>query len=173
MLRDVLGFRAEEVSAMLGSSPASVNSALVRARERLRSRDLGPGARDRLSVDAAGSALVSRFATAFENDDVEAVVALLTEDVIVSMPPQPEWHQGRAAVREFLSTRHLHRKGPWRFAPARANLQPAYAYYLRDDTGWRMGLFVVAARADGIASITRFHEFGHLSQFGVPERLAD
>ncbi len=116
VLRDVLGFRAEEVSTMLGSSPASVNSALARARSGLESRDLGVGARERLSVTGADSALVSRFAAAFEADDIDTVVALLTEDVIVSMPPQPEWHQGRDAVRAFLSARHRSRTGAWRFA---------------------------------------------------------
>jgi len=146
----------------------------------------------------------SRFAAAIEADDIDAVVALLTEDVIVSMPPQREWHQGRAAVHDFLSVRHLSRKGRWRFAATKANGQPAYAYYLLDGGVWRrMGMFVVAARAGGIASITRcseipvpqdallpehqgishprgwptghdyFHEFAGLSQFGVPERLPE
>ncbi len=174
VLRDVLGFRAGEVSTMLGCTQAAVNSALQRARAVLESRDLGVDARERLSVTGADSELVSRFAAAFEADDIDAVVALLTEDVIVSMPPQPEWHQGRAAVREFLSVRHLSRKGPWRFAATSANGQPAYAYYLRDSGVWRrLGMFVLAARADGIASITRFHEFAGLSQFGVPERLPE
>lgn len=174
VLRDVLGFRTEEVSTMLGCTQAAVNSALQRARAVLESRDLGVDARERLSVTGADSELVSRFAAAFEADDIDAVVALLTEDVIVSMPPQPEWHQGRAAVREFLSVRHLSRKGPWRFAATSANGQSAYAYYLRDGGVWRrLGMFVVAARADGIASITRFHEFAGLSQFGVPEWLPE
>jgi RNA polymerase sigma-70 factor (TIGR02960 family) len=141
VLRDVLGFRAEEVSTMLGSSPASVNSLLARARSGLESRDLGVDARERLSAAGAGSELVSRFAAAFEADDIETVVALLTEDVVVSMPPQPEWHQGHEAVREFLSLRHRSRPGAWRFVPARANRQPAWAYYLHDFDVWRrMGM---------------------------------
>lgn len=173
VLRDVLGFRAEEVSTMLGSSPASVNSALQRARAGLESRDLGVDARDRLSVAGADAELVSRSRPPSRPTTSRRSVALLTEDVIVSMPPQPEWHQGRAAVRDFLSVRHLSRKGPWRFAAANANGQPAYAYYLRDGGVWRrMGMFVVAARADGIASITRFHEFAGLSQFGVARAAA-
>lgn len=173
VLRDVLGFRAEEVAAMLGSSPASVNSALQRARRALATRGLAAGARERLSVAAgADRELIGRFAAAFENDDIDAVVALLTEDVVVSMPPEPEWWQGRAAVREFLSDRHLGRRGPWRFAASAANGQPAFAYYLEDDRGWkRAGLFVIGARPDGIASITRFREFPLLSRFGVPARL--
>jgi len=101
-------------------------------------------------------------------------VALLTQDAIVSMPPQPEWHQGRAAVRRFLRERHLVRKDPWRFVATAANGQPAYAYYLvsERDGGWRRsGLFVIGARSDGIDSLTRFHDNGLLARFGVPDRL--
>ena len=115
---------------------------------------------------------MARFAAAFEADDIDTVVALLTEDVVVSMPPQPEWHAGRAAVGTFLRDRHLTRQAPWRFAPARANRQPAYAYYLRRDGVWRRhGMFVIAARPDGIVSITRFHDFGRMDLFGAPDRL--
>ncbi|HET9104825.1 MAG TPA: RNA polymerase subunit sigma-70 [Solirubrobacteraceae bacterium] len=172
VLRDVLGFRADEVAEMLGSSPASVNSALQRARSSLEARDLGSGRAERISAAAAQSELVARFAAAFEADDIDAVVALLTEDAVVSMPPEPEWHTGREAVGRFLLQRHLRRQEPWRFAPARANGQPAFAYYLRRDGGWRRaGMFVIAARADGIASITRFHDFARMDLFGAPAQL--
>ncbi len=172
VLRDVLGFQADEVAEMLGGSEASVNSALQRARATLESRV--PVGRDRLSVPSAGpqSELINRFAEAFEHDDIDGVVALLTEDAVVSMPPQPEWHQGRAAIRRFLSRRHLDRLSPWRFVATGANNQPAFAYYLQDGEEFvRAGLFVVGVRGDRIASITRFHDEGLLSRFGVPERI--
>ncbi|HWE12736.1 MAG TPA: sigma-70 family RNA polymerase sigma factor [Solirubrobacteraceae bacterium] len=172
VLRDVLGFHAEEVAEMLGTSPASVNSALQRARAAMDSR-VPPG-RDRLSLPltASGNDLVTRFADAFERDDIDAVVALLTEDAVVSMPPEPEWHQGRADIGRFLRDRHLRRKPrAWRFYATAANAQPAYAYYLQDGTGWeRAGVFVVGVRADGIESITRFHDGGLLDRFGLPPR---
>jgi len=172
VLRDVLGFHADEVADMLGGSEASVNSALQRARATLESRV--PVGRDRLALPSAGpqSELISRFADAFEHDDIDGVVALLTEDALVSMPPQPEWHQGRAAIHRFLSGRHVDRPGPWRFVPTGANGQPAFAYYLQDDHGFAgAGMFVVGVRGDRIASITRFPDVGLLSRFGVPERL--
>jgi hypothetical protein len=60
----------------------------------------------------------------------------------------------------------------WRFAPTGANLQPAFGYYLERPEGWRLdGIFVIAVRDGGIASITRFHDNGLLSKFGLPERL--
>ncbi len=173
VLRDVLGFHADEVAEMLGASEASVNSALQRARGVLERRL--PPRRERLSVPRAGadSEFVSRFADAFERDDIDSVVAMLTEDAVVSMPPEPEWHQGRAAVDEFLRARHLARtpRG-WRFVATGANGQPAFAYYLQEGEDWvRSGIFVIGVRGEGIESITRFHDSGLLDRFGVPERL--
>jgi RNA polymerase sigma-70 factor (TIGR02960 family) len=175
VLRDVLGFHADEVSEMLGTSVVSVNSALQRARTTLEQRL--PARRERLSAvprTPADRDLVTRFADAFERDDIDGVVALLTEDAVVSMPPEPEWHQGAGAVEEFLRARHLARlPRRWRLVPAGANCQPAFAYYLQDDDGaWvRSGMFVVGVRPDGIESITRFPDEGLQSRFGVPERL--
>jgi RNA polymerase sigma-70 factor (TIGR02960 family) len=173
VLRDVLGFHADEVADMLGTSAASVNSALQRARATLERRL--PPRQDRLAVPRSGadSDLIARFAEAFERDDIDGVVALLTEDAVVSMPPEPEWHQGRAVVDEFLRTRHLERlPRRWRFVPTGANGQPAFAYYFQDEGGWvRSGIFVVGVRGDRVESITRFADGGLLDHFGVPERL--
>jgi RNA polymerase sigma-70 factor (TIGR02960 family) len=174
VLRDVLGFRAAEVADMLAVSEASITSALQRARAVLEARV--PARRERLTVPAAGPGrdLIDRFADAFERDDIESVVALLTADAVVSMPPEPEWHQGRGAVEAFLRARLAARTGPWRFMATAANGQPAYAYYLADAGrgGWRRaGLFVIGARSDGIESITRFRDGGLLSRFEVPEQL--
>jgi RNA polymerase sigma-70 factor (ECF subfamily) len=149
---------------MLGSSEASVNSALQRARATLDKR-LPPRA-ERLAVPRGGddADLVNRFAEAFERDDIDGVIALLTDDAVVSMPPEPEWHQGRAAIAR--------RKGRWRFARVAANLQPAYAYYLEQDGAWvRSGMFVLGVRPDGVESITRFHDDGLLDRFGAPQQL--
>jgi RNA polymerase sigma-70 factor (TIGR02960 family) len=172
VLRDVLGFGAGEVADMLGASPASVNSALQRARAALEAR-VPPG-RERLAMPITGAerAMVERFAEAFERDDIDGLVALLTDDAVVSMPPEPEWHQGRASVERFLRDRLASRTGAWRFMPAPANGQPAYAYYLLEgDRFVRSGLLVVGVRGDGIASITRFPDDGLLARFGLPETL--
>ncbi|HEY4823606.1 MAG TPA: sigma-70 family RNA polymerase sigma factor [Solirubrobacteraceae bacterium] len=171
VLRDVLGFHADEVAEMLGSSPASVNSALQRARASLESRV--PAARDRLAMPltVADRELVGRFADALQRDDIDEVVAMLTDDAVISMPPEPEWHTGREAIEAFLRARKAARGGPWRFVATSANGQPAFAYYLTDAEGWaRSGLLVVGVRADGITSVTRFHE-GLLDRFDLPERL--
>jgi RNA polymerase sigma-70 factor (TIGR02960 family) len=173
VLRDVLGFHADEAADMLGVSEASVNSALQRARGALERRL--PPRQDRLALPrpSAGSDLMTRFADAFERDDIDGVVALLTEDAVVSMPPEPEWHQGRAAVLRFLR-RRLRRRKPqdWRFVATGANGQPAYAYYLQDADGWvRSGIFVVGVRSDGVESITRFADEGLLERFDLPDRL--
>ncbi|MFZ0090780.1 MAG: hypothetical protein WAL63_14810, partial [Solirubrobacteraceae bacterium] len=102
-----------------------------------------------------------------------AVVALLTEDAVVSMPPEPEWHQGVAAVGHFLRERHRRRDVPWRFHRTGANGQPAFAYYFSDGDTWvRSGIFVVGVRGDRVDSITRFGDDGLLDRFAVPERLA-
>ncbi|MGH2867992.1 MAG: RNA polymerase subunit sigma-70 [Solirubrobacteraceae bacterium] len=176
VLGDVLGFRAAEVAEMLGTSEPSVNSALARARGAIDSRaPVVSDARDRLSVGGGGveRALIGRFADAFLDDDIDAVVALLTEDAVVSMPPEPEWHQGREAIGTFLRDRARHRFDDWRFVETGANGQPALAYYIRGADGVfsRRGLFVVSVRGDRIESITRFHDDGLLSRFGVPERV--
>ncbi len=171
VLRDVLGFHADEVAEMLATSVASVNSALQRARGGLESRV--PVGRDRLRVPGADGELVARFAEAFERDDIDAVVAMLTEDAVVSMPPEPEWHQGPEAVGAFLRGRSERRGSAWFFVASGANLQPAYAYYLPVDGVWtRSGLFVFSTRDGAIESVTRFPERGEsLSQFGVPATL--
>jgi RNA polymerase sigma-70 factor (TIGR02960 family) len=170
VLCDVLGFRADEVAEMLATTPASVNSALQRARGSLDAR--APVRRERLSVGAADRELVVRFAEAFERDDIDSVIALLTEDAVVSMPPEPEWHAGRAAIEAFLRKRTASRVGPWRFVATGANGQPAYAYYLLVDGRWECsGLFVIGVGDGGIESVTRFYDERLLARFDLPETL--
>jgi RNA polymerase sigma-70 factor (ECF subfamily) len=175
VLRDVLGFHADEVAEMLGVSAASVNSALQRARGALEAHGGSGARRERLALPAAGAQreLVARFADAFLNDDIDGVLALLTDDAVVSMPPDPLWRQGREQIGAFLRDRIGRRIAPWRFVETRANGQPAFAYYLRAPEGdfARYGLFVVGLGGDRIASITRFPEGPWLSEFGVPDRV--
>jgi RNA polymerase sigma-70 factor (ECF subfamily) len=177
VLRDVLGFHADEVAEMLGGTEAAVNSALQRARAALDARAPSRAdARDRLSVPGARSerALLDEFAEAFQNDDIDRVVELLTDDVVVSMPPQPLWYQGLVSVAEFLRDRAARRSGPMRFVPTRANGQTAFAYYIADDHEYTcQGLFVVGVAGDRIASVTRFALEGEAQRaaFGVPARL--
>ena len=104
VLRDVLGVRAAEVAEILDSSPASVNSALLRARATLETR-LAPGARPRAAAALRREReLVGRFANAFEEGDIERVVELLTDDAWLTMPPEPFEYQGRAAIAASSAT---------------------------------------------------------------------
>jgi RNA polymerase sigma-70 factor (TIGR02960 family) len=172
ILRDVLGFRADEVAEMLGTSPASTNSALQRARATLDSRL--PVGRDRLAMPltAAERELVDRFAEAFQADDLDAVVALLTDDAYIAMPPNPEWHAGRAAIATFMRERQAIRGGPWRFIATGANRQPAYAYYFLEDQEWVYnGTFVIGVRPDGISHAVAFRDRRVMANLPVPTRI--
>jgi RNA polymerase sigma-70 factor (ECF subfamily) len=174
VLRDVLGYRAAEVAAMLDSSEASVNSALQRARAAIAAmpeRPNGPSLPD----SPAQRALLSSFSEAFEGGDIDAVVALLTEDAWIRMPPEPHEYQGRTAIAAFLRTRGIWRNGGGiRLVPTRANGQPAFAYYLSDahaDVAHAGGLFVLAIEGEEITTITRFGDNGVLPYFGLPRTL--
>jgi RNA polymerase sigma-70 factor (ECF subfamily) len=174
ILRDVLGYHASEVADMLEVTVDSVNSALKRARASLQ-RGQGPAAADRRPPPAIGSpaeeAIVARFVSAYESADIEAVVALLTDDAFVSMPPLPFEYEGRDVVARFLASM----LGPGRgvdLVPTRANGQPAFGVYRRAATGIRHGtsLFVLTLTGDRICAITRF-EASVLPWFGLPRSL--
>src|SRR3954470_16647725 len=115
VLRDVLGFRAAEVAEMLETSEASVNGLLRRARAAFQSR-LPAAGRDRapLPDSQLERDIVGRFAEAIETGDTDGVVALLTDDAWLTMPPEPYEYQGRAAIGAFLSDRAVHRGTPLR-----------------------------------------------------------
>jgi hypothetical protein len=134
VLRDVLGSRAIEVAETLGVTEASVTSALHRARSAL---DTGQPAEQREGTTLPNSReereLVSRFTDAFEGGDVQGVVALLTEDAWLTMPPEPLEYQGPDAIARFLATVPAGgRLDQFRLVPTRANGQPAFGAYLRD-----------------------------------------
>jgi RNA polymerase sigma-70 factor (TIGR02960 family) len=173
ILRDVLGFHASEVAGMLDSTVDSVNSALKRARVSLRQRQ--PLATGREPPPAPGSptevAVVTKFARAWESADLDALVALLTDDVFMSMPPMPFEYEGRDVVGRFCV---LLFGADRRFdlVPTRANGQPAFGAYLRAATGIRhgVGLYVLTLTGDQICAMARF-ENGVLPWFGLPRSL--
>jgi RNA polymerase sigma-70 factor (TIGR02960 family) len=173
VLRDVLGFHASEVAGMLDSTPGSVNSALKRARASLqRQRPAGAGDEP---PPAAGSpaedAIVAKFVTAYESADLDGLVALLTDDVFISMPPMPFEYEGRDVVARFFAS--IFGAGRrFDLVPARANGQPAFGAYLRAPAGVRhgIGLFVLTLAGDRICALTRF-EKGVLPWFGLPRSL--
>jgi RNA polymerase sigma-70 factor (TIGR02960 family) len=174
VLRDVLGYRAAEVAAMLGTTEASVTSALQRARAALDAAPERPSG-GTLPDSRAERALLARFGDAFERGDVDAIVALLTEDAWIRMPPEPHEYQGPAAIAQFLRTRPLWRAGAdLRLVPTRANGQPAFCYYLPDPSAGVVragGLFVLTLSGGAISAITRFGDTGVLPWFGLPRTL--
>jgi RNA polymerase sigma-70 factor (TIGR02960 family) len=173
ILRDVLGFHASEAAGMLDSTVESVNSALKRARAGLQRRL--PPAAGREPPPAAGSpaedAIVAKFARAWESADLGALVALLTDDVFMSMPPMPLEYQGRDVVARFCAG--LFGAGRrFGLVPARANGQPAFGAYLRapDGISHGVGLYVLTLTGDRICAMTRFDN-SVLPWFGLPRSL--
>ncbi len=172
ILRDVLGFTAQESAGMLGSTVGSVTSALKRARASLDRRRPSYGDRPSppaLSIDE--EVLLSRFVRAYEAADLDAVVDLLTDDVFISMPPMPYEYQGRAAVAEFCG-RIFEAGRRFDLVPTRANGQPAYGVYLRgpDGTSRGAGLYVLTVAGDRISAMVRF-ETTVLPWFALPPSL--
>jgi RNA polymerase sigma-70 factor (ECF subfamily) len=173
ILRDVMGFRAAEVAQMLESTEESVTSALKRARATLH-RHL-PGEPAPAAGSDAERELVERFTRAFAAGDVDGVVALLTKDVLLAMPPFPfEWLGPELAGR-FFAAMWTALGAPPRLVRSRANGQPAFALYVPDPGagGYRaLGLLVLTLGGGGVSAITRF-EAGVLPRFGLPEAASD
>jgi RNA polymerase sigma-70 factor, ECF subfamily len=175
VLRDVLGFRTAEVAEMLDTGEFAVKGALQRARATLRER---LPAVDRERAPRPHSALerrlVGRFADAVESGDIDYVVALLTDDARLTMPPLPLEYEGHAAIAAFLRQRAELRGAPLRVVPTRANTQPAFGCYLSDAQAaiarpW--GLIVLSLEVDAVAAITWFADTGVFRHFGLPQTL--
>jgi RNA polymerase sigma-70 factor (TIGR02960 family) len=170
ILRDVLGYPAKEVAAMLDTTVESVTSALKRARAGLQRHVTG-----REPPPTPGSpeeqALVAKFTEAYASADIDALLALLTDDVRLSMPPVPLEYHGRADVARFYAT-VLRPDWTTDFVLTRANGQPALGTYLHTPNGVRhgIGLVVLTFSGDRISAITRF-DAGVLPTFGLPRSL--
>jgi RNA polymerase sigma-70 factor (TIGR02960 family) len=175
VLRDVLGFRTAEVADMLDASVASVKGALQRARAALEARL--PDA-DRDAAPRPNSArerqLVGRFADAFQSGDIDGMVSLLTDDALLTMPPEPLEYQGRDAIAAILRYAAALRDAPVRLVPIRANAQPAFGCYVQDPHSaiarpW--SLIVLTLEGDAITAITRFGDTSLFPHFGLPRTL--
>jgi len=175
ILRDVLGFRAQEVAEMLDSSVESVNSALKRARASLHGRRPTGGREPAPPNSRAEQVTVDRLTRAYQSGDVDALVALLTSDVRISMPPLPLEYHGRDAVGHFFATVGFRHGRRYDLVPTRANGQPAFAVYLRAPSGGirhAIGLDVVTLSGDRIRAITHF-DASVLPPFGLPRSLSN
>jgi hypothetical protein len=164
--------RRSAPGSMLASTVDSVNSALKRARASLqRRRPLAGDPDPPTSGSSSEEAIVAKFVRAYESADLGALVALLTDDVFVSMPPMPFEYAGRDAVARFCAS--IFGSGRrFDLVPTRANGQPAYGAYLRtaDGIGHGVGLLVLTLSGDRICAMTRF-ENTVLPWFGLPRSL--
>jgi RNA polymerase sigma-70 factor, ECF subfamily len=175
VLRDVLEFSAKEVADMLETTEPSVSSALKRARATL-ARDL-PSAEDAPPPvnSAVEQDLLDRFVRAFEESDVDGIVALMSEDAWIRMPPVPLEYQGRELARVFIETVAFRQGRRHRLVATRANGQPAFGVYLVDpvsEVAHIFGLFVITLAGEQVSAITRFDN-SVVARFGLPRTLTD
>jgi RNA polymerase sigma-70 factor (TIGR02960 family) len=174
LLCDVIGFAVAEVAVMLDASPTAIKGVLQRARAAM-AHPVAPAPGARAPVGAREARLARRFAEAFAADDVAGVVALLTDDAWLAMPPATHEYRGPAAVGRFLRA-----SADWRaerrlvLVPTRANAQPAFGCYL-PDSGGRVaraaGIVVLTVTPDRISGITRFLDPRLHRHFGLPDLL--
>jgi RNA polymerase sigma-70 factor (ECF subfamily) len=163
----VLQFSAAEVATQLDTSTAAVNSALQRARATLAAAAPQEGALSEPD-DRVVRETVERYVRAFEAADVDALVALLTDDAVMEMPPVPLWFEGRDHYGRFMA-RVFAMRGGWRVLPTSANGQPALAAYCPDDTGTLRlhTLQVLSVGTGGISRNVVFQDAGVFAAFGL------
>ncbi len=175
VLRDVLGYRAAEAAEMLETSEASVNSLLRRARAAFESRlpatgrERAPLPNSKLERDVVG-----RFAETVETGDIDEMVALLTDDAWLTMPPLPHAYQGHGPIGAFLRGAEERRGVPIQLVPTRANTQPAFGCYLpvpETDIARAFSIFVLTLEGDRISAITWFAGSTVFAQFGLPQTV--
>jgi RNA polymerase sigma-70 factor (ECF subfamily) len=176
ILRDVLGFQASEAAGILDTSEESVTSALKRARATLERHQRSPQREPApLPGSAAERQVVERLTTAFGTADIAGLLALLTQDVWLTMPPLPMEYQGRELAGQFFAATAFRPGWTGRLLPTRANGQPAFGFYARDpDTGrfYTVGLMVLTLSGTRISAMTRFDPTT-LPRFGLPATLPD
>ena len=177
ILRDVLGFSAREVADTLDTTPVSVDSALQRAHRSVEQRL--PARSQQATLRALGderlSELVGGYVDAWERGDVDALVAMLTHDARVTMPPIPTWYTGHDAIRAFLAGHVLGSDRPRRLLPVVANGQPAFGQYRWDDAQRRLRAYAITVLTlDGgrIQEITAFLESEPFARFGLPAGIS-
>jgi RNA polymerase sigma-70 factor, ECF subfamily len=202
ILREVLGFSAQEVADALDTSVASINSALQRARKTVEER--APERSQQATLRELGDdrlrELVERYMEAWERTDVDTVMEMLADDASFTMPPLASWFSGEESIRIFLSGWPMSGAWRWRPIPVRANGQPALAFYIWDDgeqAYMPFALNVLTFRGDRISDVTAFvaratdipdgesyarwpdesvdpeRLYAAFQSFGLPERLED
>jgi len=177
LLRDVLAFSAAETAGLLDTTVAGVNSALQRSRTALHEHRATGRLRpdQRAESSAVERSLLRRYLAAWHACDIPALVALLREDALLTMPPYPLAYRGREAIAQFLATVPAGgRLDQITLVPTRANMQPAVAAYVRDPGSRRAtayGIMVLAIDGSVIGEITGFADPALFPIFGLPGYL--
>jgi RNA polymerase sigma-70 factor (ECF subfamily) len=173
ILREVLRWQASEVAELLGTSVASVNSALQRARSTLDSTVIGDGRTLDATDDAAQADLLARYLDAFERYDMDAFVALLHEDATHNMPPYEMWLRGPDQMTRWMLGPGITCRGS-RLLPVRGNGAPGFAIYRPTGPGGKREPFNVHLLdiVDGrVAGVTYFLDVDLFPLFGLPSEL--
>ncbi|MFR9797580.1 sigma-70 family RNA polymerase sigma factor [Streptomyces sp. MS06] len=174
ILREVLSFSAAESAEILDTTSASVNSSLQRARARLRDESLlEEGISEPSESDQR--VWVERYMAAFEKADVEGLKQILSDDVLMEMPPMLNWFVGRDNYGRFMEWLFGRAGADWRLVPQRANGQPAFAAYRRGESGVfeLHTLQVLTVSSTGISRNSVFQDTAVFSSFGLAPVLDD
>jgi RNA polymerase sigma-70 factor, ECF subfamily len=175
ILRDVLGFAPAEIAVALDTSAAAVSSALQRAHRTI--DDLLPEQSQQATLRALGDErlreIVETYTDAWERNDVDGILAMLTHDAAFAMPPRATWYRGHEAIGAFLHRAPLAPDRRWRLVLTSAGGQPAFATYLWDEQRWRAhAIDVLTLDPEGLISdVTAFIDAETVRRFGVPDEL--
>jgi RNA polymerase sigma-70 factor, ECF subfamily len=175
ILRDVLGFAPAEIAVALDTSAAAVSSALQRAHRTI--DDLLPEQSQQATLRALGDErlreIVETYTDAWERNDVDGILAMLTHDAAFAMPPRATWYRGHEAIGAFLHRAPLAPERRWRLVLTSAGGQPAFATYLWDEQRWRAhAIDVLTLDPEGLISdVTAFIDAETVRRFGVPDEL--
>ena len=171
ILREVLHWHADEVAELLGTTVASVNSALQRARVTMASRQLGADGSQ--ALDDERQALLRRYVDAFERYDMDSLTSLLHEDATWSMPPYELWLQTHHDIRSWCLGPGIGCRGS-RLLPTTANGSPAFGQYKpAPGGGWEpWALHVLEVEGDRITGVTFFLDTARFFPlFGLPPAI--
>jgi RNA polymerase sigma-70 factor (ECF subfamily) len=183
ILKDVLDWPANEIAQITGLTTSAVNSALHRARVTL-NKNYHQHGMEKVAgskADLQTQALLDQYVRAWEKADVDGLVALLKKEAVFSMPPSPSWYSGKDSIGKFVAATVFAdqgmfsglARGRWRLVPSRANHQPAYAIYQKDEAGGyqAFGIHVIDIQEGSIAEVVSFVDPDLPVRFGLPSRL--